>query len=145
MRAQRLGENRVTMMERSALPSGFWLLLCIVSFVASAVAWNSRRTEPSQAKAQTGESYNVVPAGAAAPAAEPSKSDAASAPDAPADNQAVGAAANPVPGEPPRILPIDTGTGTKVLRCTVRGRVTYVDPSSACPDGAAGKITVLPR
>ncbi|MEQ1804596.1 MAG: hypothetical protein ABL900_04390 [Burkholderiaceae bacterium] len=43
------------------------------------------------------------------------------------------------------VLPADTGNATKVLRCVVRGRVTYVDAAATCSDGSPGKLTVLPR
>ena len=38
-----------------------------------------------------------------------------------------------------------TGGAIKVLRCVIRGRVTYVDAASACADGSEGKVTVPPR
>jgi hypothetical protein len=138
-----LGENRPTMMERPAFPSWFWLLLCIASFAASLLTWNGPRPAARQLKAQVNESSNVGPVATVKPA--PSNSDAASAPEPPSDIPAASPAADRARSASPRVIPVDTAGGTKVLRCTVRGRVTYIDPSSSCPDGAAGKITVLPR
>jgi hypothetical protein len=124
------------------LPSWFWLLLCIASFAGSVLAW--RLESPSRG-----------PAAASAEAAVTSDSSV-DAPDispplagdlaalgelpapAPADARAAAATFTAAP-------PSDSVTGTKVLRCVVRGRVTYVDVTSACADGSAGKITVLPR
>jgi hypothetical protein len=131
------------MMDRPALPSWFWLLLCIVSFAASLLTWNSPRTDVLRVKAPNNEPSNVVPVPAAQPASP--ITDAASAPEAAADIPASSPAVEPLRSSSPRVIPVDTHSGTKVLRCTVRGRVTYVDPSLACPDGAAGKITVVPR
>lgn len=127
-------------MEGSRLASRFWLLVCCISFIAAALTWGERPATPGAeaARVPTATPADVEPASDAAvpeppPAATPSPVAAADPPRAAA------------PAAPLRVLPSATDTGTTVLRCTLRGRVTYVDPSSACPEGATAKLTVLPR
>lgn len=127
-------------MESSRLASWFWLLVCVVSFVAAAVTWASRPATTARAASRS------------ADAAEPEPASATSAPlqqaGAPIETPPADAAPPPEPNRPVpvRVMPSDAGTtGTTVLRCTLRGKVTYVDPSSACPEGASVKLTVLPR
>jgi hypothetical protein len=127
-------------MERSRLASWFWLLICIISFVAFAITWAGRPAPLPHALPRT------------ADAAEPDPASAVSAPlpqagaliETPPPEAAAPVAANRA--DPIRVMPSDPGTAsTTVLRCTLRGRVTYVDPSAACPEGASVKLTVLPR
>jgi hypothetical protein len=122
------------------LPSWFWLLVSVASFSASALGWSLER--PAQARQLQRLSAEAV---------APIESDEPTPPALPV----VGAAPTPVetaapPPAPPQatfaaVLPGDAGGAAKVLRCVVRGRVTYVDVATACADGSAGKVTVLPR
>ncbi len=127
-------------MESSRLASRFWLLVCFISFIAAALTWGNRPATPSAegGRAPTAAPADVGPASdTAAPAPPPAATPALAAAD-----EAPRAAA---PAAPVRVMPNAADSGTTVLRCTLRGRVTYVDPSSACPEGATTKLTVLPR
>lgn len=127
-------------MEGSRLASWFWLLVCCISFIASALTWGDRQaspgTEGARAPTATPEEVNPLDSAAAALPTPPAPAEP-SVPAAPAGEA--------TPTVPLRVLPSAPDAGTSVLRCTLRGRVTYVDPSSACPDGASAKLTVLPR
>ena len=117
------------------LPSWFWLLLCLASFGGSVLAWSVER--PVKARP-------VAAPAAVATNLEPDESTSNALPSAAAQAPPV------APTAPTRpvltvALPSDTGTAPRVLRCDVRGRVTYIDIASACPDGSQGKVTLLPR
>ena len=128
---------------RKTLPSWFWMLLCAISLFGALLAWasqwieaNQRRATPPAALNADANPYSVPPAPVPDGAGDSKPSPDLSV--APAQANSAGAQA-------PRILPADAGAGTKVRRCTIRGRATYIDASSACADGSAGKITVLPN
>lgn len=127
------------MSDRPSPAEWFWLLVCIASFAASFITWGNRHTVPPAGKAavEPGRSIATPLVSMPAPAA----------PDDPGirDPAATSPAQQPRADAAPRELPGDAGNSIKVLRCTLRGRVTYVDPASACPDGAVAKVTVLPR
>ena len=120
------------------LPSWFWLLVCVASFAGSALAWSLERPAKARQVHQ--------PAAPVATSVEPDESTPITPPPA---------VTEPAPAEvpasaPPQArlavaLPRDTQGGARILRCVVRGRVTYVDAASVCADGSEGKVTVLPR
>ncbi len=120
------------------LPSWFWLFVCVASFAGSALAWRLER--PAKASA-----LQPPPAEAAAndEPAEPRQAVPPTVAPEPAPTQVP-------PAAPPQVsfaaaMPNDGGSGIKVLRCVIRGRVTYVDVAATCADGSLGKVTLLPR
>ncbi len=120
------------------LPSWFWMLVCVASFAGSALAWSLERPgkerplrQPSVEVTAQSEPEVLTPTAQPSVPAEPAQVEATRA--APAQATFVA------------VLPADTGNATKVLRCVVRGRVTYVDAAATCSDGSPGKLTVLPR
>lgn len=129
------------MKARKPLPSWFWMILCAISLFGALLAWASQWLDASQRRAATPAALNAdatsVPPASVPDSAGESKPNPA-LPVAPG-------AQNPAGAQAPRVLPADIGNGTKVRRCTIRGRVIYIDASSACADGSAGKITVLPN
>lgn len=131
------------MTARKTLPSWFWMLLCAISLFGALLAWASQWIDANQRRA--------APAAALNAAANPISDPPASVPDSAGDSKpnpdvsVAPATTNSAGAQAPRVLPADAGAGTKVRRCTIRGRVTYIDASSACADGSAGKITVLPN
>jgi hypothetical protein len=116
----------------AALPSVFWLLLCIVSFLAALLAWNQQRSERLR------RSTPVPVLTAPAPVAQP-RPVVSVAPEEPAP------ARSAAPPFVPQTRPHDPNSGPKVLRCVVKGRVTYLDAAAVCPDGSAGRITILSK
>ena len=128
---------------RKPLPSWFWMLLCAISLFGALLAWASQWIDASQRRAAPPASLNADANTISVPPASVPDSAGESKP-GPALSVAP-AAQDPADAQAPRVLPSDTGIGTKVRRCTIRGRVTYIDASSACADGSAGKITVLPN
>jgi hypothetical protein len=128
---------------RKPLPSWFWMLLCAISLFGALLAWASQWIDANQRRAAPPAALNAD--------ANPNPVPPAPVPDGAGDSKpnpdlsVAPAAANSAGAQAPRILPADAGSGTKVRRCTIRGRVTYIDASSACADGSAGKITVLPN
>ena len=124
------------------LPSWFWMLLCIAATAGSVLAWSLERST------RTSGAYSAVPAvtsDSSADAADgnpPLAGDLAALGEVPAQAPANHLGGPATLTAPP---PSDSAAGIKVLRCVVRGRVTYVDSTSACADGSAGKITVLPN
>jgi hypothetical protein len=123
------------------LPSWFWLLVCIASFAGSVLAWSLERRSRTAASAEHAMSRET-PADAADSGAPPLADALAGRSERPAEAAASQHSGPAVFTAPPTA---DTAAGTRVLRCVVRGRVTYIDAASACPDGSAGKITVLPN
>ena len=126
------------------LPSWLWMLLCIVSFTAALGSWNAQRlerarSESEQQPAAGAPEFASIPASASTPAA------AELAPELKRNPAVQPPPATPASIETPRLMPVESGSGTRVLRCSARGRITYIDPSSACPDGSVGKLTTLPR
>lgn len=111
------------------------MLVCCISFIASALTWGERPSSPNAEAVPASVPDDVKPADAV--------------PVAPARTEPSAATAEPTtvaaPPTQPRALPAPSESGTTVLRCKLRGRVTYADPSAACPDGASAKLTVLPR
>jgi len=128
---------------RKPLPSWFWMLLCAISLFGALLAWTSQWIDANQRRAAPPAALNAD--------ANPNPVPPAPVPDGAGDSMpnpdlsVAPAAANSAGAQAPRVLPADAGAGTKVRRCTIRGRVTYIDASSACADGSAGKITVLPN
>ncbi len=124
------------------LPSWFWLLLCVASFAGSVLAWSfefpSRTPGADSAEQATTRDASADAADSSSPSAGNLAVLSELPADAPVDQRAVPTTFTAPP-------PTESGAGTKVLRCVVRGRVTYIDANSACPDGSAGKITVLPN
>lgn len=132
------------MKARLRLPAGFWLLLGIASLFGSLLTWTGQRIDAKRQIAAAARAAVMNASAAAAASSEP-----AAAPADPGHKTrappAIEATPAPAVSQPPRMLPMAPSTGIKVLRCTVRGRVTYIDTASACPDGSPGKITLLPR
>ena len=123
------------------LPSWFWMLVCVASFGSSALAWNlerpgKARTLDQPAPETAPRREPEVPPQVAPPAgtAEPARMEVAVVQPAPPPQTTFAA--------PPTS---HAAGGATVLRCVVRGRVTYVDTTSACGDGSPGKLTVLTR
>lgn len=128
---------------RKPLPSWFWMLLCAISVFGALQGWASQWID-------AGQRGGATPAELNADANTPTR-PAASAPDV-AGESSPGPALPVAPvaqdsasTQAPRVLPSEAASGTKIRRCTIRGRVTYIDASAACADGSAGKITVLPN
>lgn len=126
------------------LPSWFWMLVCVASFGSSALAWNLERPGKARAIRQpapetTPRSEPAVPPQVAPPPviAEPAQFEMAEV--------AVVAPATPPKATSAAMPPSNAAGGAKVLRCVVRGRVNYVDATSACGDGSPGKLTFLTR
>jgi hypothetical protein len=128
---------------RKPLPSWFWMLLCAISLFGALLAWASQRIDAGQRRAATPTTLNAE--------ANTTSDAPVSVPDRAGDSKpnpdlsVTPAAQNPAGAQTLRVLPAEQGNGTKVRRCMIRGRVTYIDASSACADGSAGKITVLPN
>lgn len=120
------------------LPSWFWLLLCVASFAGAVLAWSLDRP-------RTARQFSPPVAVAANPEPEESPSSPSALPAVPAQPTQANAAITGVRTAFSVAPPVDTGAAPRVLRCDVRGRVTYIDVASACPDGSQGKVTVLPR
>ena len=86
------------------------------------------------------------------PAASAAVAAAAPEPQAPREPGAYEAPRPPVGREPtplPKLTEEDPGAsaphaGRQVLRCTDRGRITYVDLNAACADGPGERVTVFP-
>jgi hypothetical protein len=125
---------------KQRLPSGFWLLVCVTSFSASALGWSLERPAPAR-------QVQPLPAQAAAPIESDEPTPAALPAVSAAPTRAETAAPRTAPPQATfaAVVPGDAAGTAKVLRCVVRGRVTYVDVTAACADGSAGKVTVLPR
>lgn len=128
----------------SLVPAPVWLLLSLISGLA-ALHGCVGQLDRTRAEALRGGARRAgepaAPAADQARASPPPRAEPGAArtePPKSRDPESTGA-------EVPRFLPAAAGNGTRVLRCSVKGRVSYVDPSSTCPDGSAGKITVLPR
>jgi hypothetical protein len=122
----------------------FWLLLGTGSLIGSYVEWTAQRraTDRPAVRSTAALRASDLPA-PVSPAVPGSDARAADPPaqDAPAPDPAAAPAVVVVP----RILAPEPSGATRVLRCVVRGRVTYVDASAACPNGSAGRIKVVPH
>ena len=127
------------MADRVSWASRFWLLLCVASLLGSLFVWTGQR---SAQRPRTGGAAAVLPA-------EPAS--VANPPPAPTESTPIAAATpagTPLPiaaAAPPPPVVIESNPAPKVRRCAVRGRVSYVDAAATCPDGSAGRITLLPR
>jgi hypothetical protein len=131
---------------RIRLPSWFWLLLCLASFSSSALVWGlEQMSKPHSYPIEATADAQPAELPAAEPMAQTTdRSDPTVAADLPVPESAP-AVARAEPPQPLSTAPGEVTLTTKVLRCVVRGQVTYVAVTSACADGSEGKITVLPR
>ncbi|MFZ2649143.1 MAG: hypothetical protein WA210_03455 [Burkholderiaceae bacterium] len=131
------------------LPSSFWLVLCVISFGSSVLAWSLEHRGDTRQAFPTADIVTITEPGEAAPRAAPPLVE----PPEQGAEPMVPAVEAELPTQAPLTAalradtgdPADAEKGVKVLRCVVRGRVTYVDAASACADGSAGKVTVVPH
>ena len=133
------------MTPRISVPSSWWLALAIAGFVAAGASWQDQRLERLRPPASN--------AGAARPASDVADGHAAQPGavqprTAPAATEPVSASLAPdrAAAEAPPALqrPVDPPAGRVVLRCVIRGQVTYKDVDAGCPEGAAERVTVFP-
>ena len=120
------------MKTRFTPPPLFWLVLAIASFGAALSLWQVQRIERLRPPAASASDMPL-----AEPQAEPVRE---SAPVRQTTRQGSGSTNN---AAPPVRQP-DPTAGRQVLRCVVKGRVTYRDLNAGCPEGASEKITVFP-
>ena len=124
------------------LPSWFWLLVCVTSFAGSLLAWSLERRGGNPVAYVDGQAMPMEGSTDVADSTLTPQDDVTGLSRLPADAPANERAAPTAFSAPPLS---EAGAGTRVLRCAVQGRITYIDASAACPDGSAGKITVLPN
>lgn len=128
--------KRSTLKPHIVLPPLFWLVLAVVCFIAAFGVWQNQRLERMRPPA------SAAPASAAGPlkasaVAEPGPA-AAQRLEAVAPGAAAAEAASAPMREP------NPQAGRQVLRCVVKGRVTYRDLNAGCPEGASERVTVFP-
>jgi hypothetical protein len=135
------------MKPRFSMPPSGWLALAITGFVAAGASWQSQRLDrlrPPANDAGAARSASDVADGHAAQSAQAGAGQPHTAP----------TATEPVPAslpdrgadEAPRAVqrPLDPSAGRVVLRCVIRGQVTYKDVNAGCPEGASERVTVFP-
>ena len=122
----------------------WWLALAIAGFLAAAATWQGQRLDRIRPQAADG-----------GVARQPGTEAAASAAVGTARPESPQVTGGPGPGPtivdraeltppPAPTRQADPAAGRVVLRCVVRGQVTYKDVNAGCPEGASERVTVFP-
>lgn len=119
----------------------WWLALAMASFAAALATWQDQRLDRIRPPAIGQPAPSAPAAESSLPAASPIEPAQTATAPAAASITTGGSVADPAPAAD---APVQPGAGRVVLRCVVRGQVTYKDLNAGCPEGAAQRVTVFP-